>query len=209
MNKKKHYFKQLCDFVKLFHFNWKPWFLPASIDIRKDDEKTQKQKRIYNSFFGVLFGIVAVGAALSAIPDIKGMIANFFGVVLLYIAFCFIMNSLKIKANNSGRKPKRKYGSFSELFFSNRDFDCVDNYVISHYSKENQMSTSDCRCLLDIIIEKHLVRDNSMDPMVTLFRKQYPDLLPRYTNRAFTKVKIEPAQKQKMEAELFQNCSKK
>lgn len=192
-------------------FNWKKLFLVNVIDIRKDDEKTQKQKRFANAFFGGIFGLVAILVATFYAPQVKLMLSSFFLVAFAYIGLCAIMNALELKNNNSGRKTKNKIGSFQELFYSPSNFDTVDGYVKSHYSPDKKMATSDCHCLLEIIIDNQLVRDKSLDPMVTLFRKQYPNLLPPLnSNRAFTKAKIDPGQKKQMEEELsFQNGSKK
>ena len=204
----KQFIKEIKILIGSFRFDWKKLFLVNVIDIRKDNEKTKREKRFANAFFGGLFGFVAFLVAAFYAPHIKLMISSFVLVAFAYIGFCAIMRALQRKINNSGRKAKAKIESFQELFFSPLDFDTIDGFVKKHYSPVTKMTTSDCRCLLDIIIEKHLVRDESMDPMVTLFHKQYPDLLPPYTNRAFTKVKIEPAQKQKMEAELFKSVPK-
>lgn len=207
--KMKRFVKELKIMMGSLDIKWRPLFLAKVIDIRKDDQKTQKEKKQINIFFGTFFCIIALLVAATYFPDVKKMISSFFLIGYLYISFCATNNSLDIKKNNSGRKTKQKTGSFQELFYSPSVFTNIDCYVRNHYSSDKMMSTSDCRCLLDIIIEKELVRDKSLDPMVTLFRKQYHDLLPNYVNRAFTKVKFSLLQKQEMSEELFQNGSKK
>ena len=55
-----------------------------------------------------------------------------------------------------------------------------------------------------------MVCDKSLDPMVTLFAKQFPDIFPTgVTNRAITKAKVYKEQESNMEIQLFQNSSKK
>jgi len=207
-------FKQLKKKFKILfgtlRFDWKKLFLANTIDIRKDDDKTLKTKKFANAFFGGIFGIVAVLVAAYNAPHVKVMVSSFFLVVIAYIGFCAIMNALQIKLSNKGRKTKAIIGSFPELFYSPSDFETIDSYVTNHYSPENQMTSSDCHCILEIIIEKNLVRDKSLNPMVTLFVKHYPDLLPyKISNRAITKAKVYEDQQQRMDKEMFQNSSKK
>lgn len=206
----KQFIKEVKILFGSFRFDWKKLFLVNVIDIRKDDEKTKREKRIANAFFGGLFGLVAILVAAFYAPLVKLMISSFVLVAFAYIGFCAIMRALQRKINNSGRKTKSKIGSFPELFFAPSDFDTVDGFVKSHYSPEKKMTTSDCHCLLEILIDKQLVRDKALDPMVTLFVKQYPDLLPpKISNRAITKAKIYDGQETSMTEELFQNSSKK
>lgn len=205
----KQFIKEVKILIGSFRFDWKKLFLVNVIDIRKDDEKTKREKRFANAVFGGLFGFVAILVPAYYAPSVKLMISSFVLVGFIYIGFCAIMRALQRKTNNSGRKTKPKIGSFQELFILPSDFDAIDGFVKSHYSPEKKMTTSDCHCLLEILLDKQLVRDKALDPMVTLFRKQYPNLLPDNTNRAFTKVKIDPGQKRQIEAELFQKCSKK
>lgn len=206
----KQFIKEVKILFGSFRFDWKKLFLVSVIDIRKDDEKTKKEKRFANAIFGGVFGLVAIIVAVFNTHPVKQRISSFILVAFAYIGFCAIMRALQRKINNSGRKTKPKIGSFPELFFAPSDFDTVDGFVKSHYSSKKKMTTSDCHCLLEILIDKQIVRDKALDPMVTLFVKQYPDLLPpKISNRAITKAKIYDGQKPTMTEELFQNSSKK
>lgn len=205
MNQALKEFKQL---FGSFHLNLKKMFLVQDIDVRKDDEKKQREKRFANAFFGCLFGFVAIITAIYYAPDLRDMAFSFILILFVYIAFCTIMSSLQVKKNNSGRKPKKNIGSFPELFYDTSDFEIVDNYIKTHYSEKNPMTTSECLVILTVIIKEGKVRDKSLDPMVSLFLKYYPKITPSVTNRAITKAKFYKAQQSKIE-EMFQNCSKK
>jgi hypothetical protein len=198
----KPFLKQLRDYLRLFHFDWKSWFLPQY-------KETRTYSKAFNIFFGALFGIMATLTAIVAFPDIKRMVTSFSVVVFMYIAFCAIMRSLKVKKSNSGRNKKQRIDSFPNLFVSLSDFDKVDRYVNRNYSKEGKMRTCDVHCLLEIIIKEMNIRDKSLDPMITLFAKQYPDVYPPdVTNRAITKAKIYEGLEPDMKNQLFQNSSK-
>lgn len=207
MSKKNHLL--FITFFRSIRIDWKRLFLPAIIDIRADNEFDQKNKKRMNLFFGVLFGLMAILFSLKSFPDIRKMISVFLLIVIVYIGFCSYMQNYSFKKNNSGRKPKYKIASFQELFYEPSTFTTVDRYIKSHYTDNKKMTSSECHCLLNILVNENKVRDKSLDPMITLFRKEYPQLLVSTTNRAITKTTFYKEMESQMKACLFQDSSKK
>lgn len=198
-------------FFKRISFDWKRLVLPMVIDKQNMTESEQRTAKYFNRAFGIgIFGSCFLLFILMRLPDIKGAVAVAVVWILFYVAFCAIMNSLRLKKSNAGRKPKQNEESFKDLFVNIEDYDVFDKYVCKHYSKERQMRSMDANILLNVLIEKEVLKNNALEPLAQLFiNEYYPRGLVRpSTSRSISKTIPTSEKKAKIQAELQRESSK-
>lgn len=195
----KSTFRQLLGSVR---FDWKRLFIPSVIDMNSQAPQEQKSRKWFNLLFETVFGIILVTVTLYQLPDMEKMIYSACMVVIAYVAFCAIMNSVILKKDNRGRKPKDKPKSFEDLFLDHSIFVKVDDYIRSKYTPENLMISSDCRTLLGIVIDNGWVKDDSLSPMAKLVIQQYSQILSFKTPRSVTGAKCFQEKEREIKNEL-------
>ncbi len=203
----KQYFKRL-------HFDWKSLVIPWVVDERNQTETYQKTAKYFKYFIRVfsigIFAICLLLIILEKLPDIKGAATNAGLWLFLYVAFCAIMNSLRFKKSNAGRKPKDNYSSFEDLFLDSKDYEAFNSYLLSHYSEERKLKSKDAALLLQALIKMEKLKETSFEPIVQLFLNKYNPykIVSPSTPRAITKTTTSKDEINSIQLKLQQNSSK-
>lgn len=198
-------------FIKRLRCDWRWLIIPWVIDKQNQTETDQKMAKLYNLAFGVgIFGTCFFLFFLWKLPDIKGAITVDATWLFFYVAFCAIMNSLRVNKSSAGRKPKQNYVSLKDLFVNIEDYTVFDRYVCSHYSIDRQLKSKDALNLLLALVNKGVLKDNSLDPLAKQFLKEYhpKGIVSPSSSRAITKPIPDAEKIKQLQAELQRESSK-
>ncbi len=179
---------KLKQFMGAARFDWQRLIIPRVTDVNQTEEE-RRQAKAFNLFFWIIFGVVFVAAPIVAYPNVATMISVGGMVLMLFVAFCAIMNSHSFKKSNSGRKTKKQFKSFSDLFLRRDDYKRVDNYIHDQFSPERKMNSLECRNLLQALIKNRWLSQEALEPVTTLLILEYRPqaLLSFSTARSVTK----------------------
>lgn len=176
-------------------FDWQRLIIPRVTDVNQTEEE-RLQAKAFNLFFWIIFGVVFVAAPIVAYPNVATMISVGGMVLMFFVAFCAIMNSLSFKKSNSGRKTKKQYQSFAELFLRREYYERVDNYIHDQFSPERKMNSIECRNLMQALIKSKWLAQEALEPATNLLILEYSpkSLLSFSTPRAVTKQTFDPSE---------------
>ena len=134
-----------------------------------------KNAKAYNWVFWGLFAVMAIWVLYGTYPHVGRMFSALFIVLLFFIGFCSLSNSIRMKKSPAGPKEKKKLFSFADCFVKEEDYQRFHKYISETFTKDFPMQGGHAIAIIDVMKEDKLTNEGEA-PIATMILKDYRPL---------------------------------
>ena len=148
---------------------------PIVIDESVMTQADIKNAKVYNRVFWGLFALMGIWVLYGTFPHVGRMFCAFFIVILFFIGFCSLSNSLHLKKSPAGPKEKKKLFSFADCFVKEEDYQRFHKYISDTFTEDFPMQGGHAIAIIDVMKEDKLTNEGEA-PIASMILKDYRPL---------------------------------
>lgn len=144
---------------------------PIVIDESEMTQADIKNANAYNRVFWGLFALMGIWILYGTFPRVWRMLGALFIVLLFFIGFCSLSNSMRLKKSPAGPKEKKKLFSFADCL----DYQRFHKYISETFTKDFPMQGGHAIAIIDVMKEDKLTNAGEA-PIASMILKDYRPL---------------------------------